>query len=271
MSFLSQRILCPIDFDENSLSALSAAADLARRSDGIVYVLHVVPMIVQPTAMPVYVDIYKSQEETAWGRLKDIARKELAGVKCELLVQMGEPAATIVRAERKVKPDLVVMATHGRRGFSRFFLGSVAEVVLRESACPVLTVRAQATDKKTVGAWMTHNPVIASLEDKLSTVEAKMRDGDFRSVPVVKDGVVVGIVTDRDLRRLTGLLDTTRVKDAMSESVITVTTNTPIGEAARLLRQRKIGGLPVVEDGKLTGMITVTDVLEALTETEPLK
>ncbi len=65
---------------------------MARRCDGTVFVLHVVPMIVQPTAMPVYVDIYKSQEETAWTRLKDIARKDLAGIKYELLVQMGEPA-----------------------------------------------------------------------------------------------------------------------------------------------------------------------------------
>jgi nucleotide-binding universal stress UspA family protein/predicted transcriptional regulator len=269
MSFPYQRILCPVDFDENSLAALSAASDLARRSDGTVYVLHVVPMIVQPTAMPVYVDIYKSQEETAWARLKDIARKDLAGVKYELLVQMGEPAGTIIRAEKKLSPDLVVMATHGRRGFSRFFLGSVAEVVLRESASPVLTIRAHPADKKTVGAWMTHNPVVAGLEDKLSTVEAKMREGDFRALPVVSDGAVVGILTDRDLRRLTGMLDATRVKDAMTESVITVTVNTPISEAARLLRQRKIGGLPVVEDGKLAGMITVTDVLEALTEAEP--
>jgi acetoin utilization protein AcuB len=268
MSFPYQRILCPVDFDENSLAALTAAADLARRSDGTVYVLHVVPMIVQPTAMPVYVDIYKSQEETAWARLKDIARKDLAGVKCELLVQMGEPAGSIIRAEKKLNPDLVVMATHGRRGFSRFFLGSVAEVVLRESACPVLTIRRQAADKKTVGAWMTHNPVVAGLEDKLSTVEAKMSEGDFRAAPVVSDGAVVGIITDRDLRRLTGMLDTTPVKDAMTESVITVTVNTPINEAARLLGQRKIGGLPVVEDGKLVGMITVTDVLEALTEAE---
>ena len=79
MSPSYQRILCPIDFDENSLAALHAATDLARRSDGTVFVLHVVPMIVQPTAMPVYVDIYKSQEETAWARLKDVARKTLTG------------------------------------------------------------------------------------------------------------------------------------------------------------------------------------------------
>lgn len=264
-----QRILCPVDFDENSLAALAAAVDMARRSDGTIFVLHVVPMIVQPTAMPVYVDIYKSQEETAWARLKDLARKDLAGVKYELLVQMGEPAGVIIRTERKVNADLVVMATHGRRGFSRFFLGSVAEVVLRESTCPVLTIRGHAANKKTVGAWMTHNPVVAGLDDKLSTLEAKMREGDFRAIPIVTDGVVVGIITDRDLRRLSGMLDATRVKDAMTETVITVNPDTPIQEAARLLRQRKIGGLPVVEDGKLTGMITVTDVLEALTESEP--
>jgi nucleotide-binding universal stress UspA family protein len=269
MSPSYQRILCPIDFDENSLAALNAAADLARRADGTVFVLHVVPMIVQPTAMPVYVDIYKSQEETAWARLKEIARKDLAGIKYELLVQMGEPAGSIIRIEKKVKADLVVMATHGRRGFSRFFLGSVAEVVLRESSCPVLTVRGHAIDKKTVRAWMTNNPVIAGLEDKLSTVEAKMREGDFRTIPVVKDSAVVGILTDRDLRRLTGMLDATRVKDAMTETVITVTPDTTINDAARLLRQRKIGGLPVIDDGKLAGMITVTDVLEALTESEP--
>jgi nucleotide-binding universal stress UspA family protein len=266
---LYQRILCPVDFDDNSLAALIAAADLARQSDGTVFVLHVVPMIVQPTAMPVYVDIYKSQEDTAANRLRDIARKDLAGVKFELMVQMGEPAGTIIRTEKKVHPDLIVMATHGRRGFSRFFLGSVAEVILREASCPVLTIRAQPADKKAVGAWMTHNPVVADLEDKLSTVDAKMHHGDFRAMPVIRDNLVVGIITDRDLRRFASALDATRVQDAMSEKVITVASSTPINEAARLLRERKIGGLPVVEDGKLIGMITVSDVLQALTESEP--
>ena len=265
---LYQRILCPMDFDDNSLAALATAADLARRSDGTVFVLHVVPMIVQPTAMPVYVDIYKSQEETAWIRLKEIARKDLAGVKYELLVKMGEPAQSILAAEKKVDAHLIVMATHGRRGFSRFFLGSVAEVVLRKASCPVLTIRGHTAAKKTVGAWMTHTPTVANLEDKLAGVEAGMHEGDFRAMPVVSDGAVIGIITDRDLRKFTGKLDATRVKDAMTEHVITVTADTPIVEAARLLRERKIGGLPVVEAGKLIGMITVTDVLQALTETD---
>ena len=53
--------------------------------------------------------------------------------------------------------------------------------------------------QKNVGAWMTHNPVVADLEDKLSTIEAKMHEGDFATVPVVKnDDEVVGIITDRD-------------------------------------------------------------------------
>jgi len=263
-----QRILCPIDFDDNSLAALDTAADLARHADGTIYVLHVVPMIVPPTAMPVYVDIYKSQEETAWGRLKEIARTNLAGIKYELMVRMGEPASSIIKTQKKVDAGLIVMATHARRGFSRFFLGSVAEVVLREASCPVLTIRGRAADRKTVGAWMTHNPVVASLEDKLSAIDAKMHEGEFRTVPVVRDDAVIGIITDRDLRKFTGRLDTTLVKDAMTEHVITVTRDTPLREAARLLRERKIGGLPVADGGKLTGMITITDVLQALAESE---
>ncbi len=266
MAFPYQRILCPVDFDENSLAALDSAAELARSTDGTVFVLHVVPMIVQPTGMPVYVDLYKNQEEVAWTRLREIARKSLSGLKYELMVQMGDPAGSILRAEKKLKPDVLVMATHGRRGFSRFFLGSVAEMVLRESTCPVLTVRTHPADQHMVGAWMTHNPVIAEPGEKLTSVEAKMREGSFRSVPVVSDGNLLGIVTDRDLRSHTGFLDHATASDAMAQDLVTVTPSSSIREAARLLRERKIGGLPVVEDGSLVGIITTTDVLAALTE-----
>jgi acetoin utilization protein AcuB len=148
------------------------------------------------------------------------------------------------------------------------FLGSTAEMVLRESSCPVLTVRHTEPDRNLVGRWMASSPVTATPEEKLSSVEAKMKEGGFRSMPVLKEGRVVGIVTDRDLRRHVGYSDHTEVKMAMTEEVITINRETTISEAARLLRERKIGALPVVEEGKLVGIISNTDILEALTSDE---
>ena len=260
-----RKILCPVDFDDNSMEALDTAANLARESNGTVFVLHVVPMILAPTGMPVYVDLYKGQEEAARAKLLEIAHKRLAGVKHELLIHTGEPAGTILNAEKKTEADVVVMATHGRRGFKRFFLGSIAELVLRESICPVLTVRCTPTQNDLVATWMTKNPVSATPHEKLASIAAKMHAGSFRSVPIVCDGAAVGIVTDRDIRQHTGFLEQTEACNAMTEALITVTPTTDIREAARLLRERKIGSLPVLEDGKLAGVITTSDVLQALT------
>jgi nucleotide-binding universal stress UspA family protein len=260
-----KRILCPVDFDDNSMQALDTAAKLAQESNGTIFVLHVVPMIVAPTGMPVYVDLYQGQEETARNRLVEIANKHLGGVKYELLIHSGEPAATILNAEKKVDAEVVVMATHGRRGFKRFFLGSIAELVLRESICPVLTVRCSPAQTDQVGTWMTKNPVTATPHENLATIAAKMHAGNFRCVPVVSDGAPVGIVTDRDIRQRIGCLDQTEAFKAMSDALVTVTPTTDIRDAARLLRDKKIGGMPVVEDGKLAGVITTCDVLDALT------
>ena len=260
-----RKILCPMDFDDNSIQALDTAANIARENNGTVFVLHVVPMIIEPTGMPLYVDLYKGQEETARAKLLEIAHKRLAGLKYELLVHTGEPAGSILNAEKKIDADVVVMATHGRRGFKRFFLGSIAELVLRESVCPVLTVRCTPTQNDMVGTWMTKNPVTATPHEKLTSVAAKMHAGRFRCVPILGDGAPVGIVTDRDIRQYFNFLDQTEAFQAMKEPLITVTPSADIREAARLLRERKIGALPVVEDGKLAGVITTCDVLEALT------
>jgi universal stress protein A len=269
MAHTFRRILCPVDFDDNSMQALDTAADLARENKGTVFVLHVVPMIIPPTGRPVYVDLYKGQEETAHDKLIGIAHKRLNGLKYELLTEAGDPAGAILSAEKKVSADLVVMATHGRRGFKRFFLGSIAELVLRESTCPVLTVRCTPAQNDLVGTWMTKNPVTATPREKLASVAAKMHAGGFRCVPItLNDGAPVGIVTDRDIRQLTGFLDQTEASKAMSGPLITVTPSTDIREAARLMRERKIGGMPVVWDGKLAGVITTADVLEALTQAD---
>jgi nucleotide-binding universal stress UspA family protein len=83
-------------------------------------------MLVPPTAMPVYVDMYKGPEEIARKKLAEIAATKLYGVKCELLTEMAEPGTAIVAAAKHLNADVIVMATHGRRGISHFFSGSVS-------------------------------------------------------------------------------------------------------------------------------------------------
>ncbi len=111
-----RNILCPVDFDDNSMEALDTAANFARENKGTVFVLHVVPMILAPTGMPVYVDLYKGQEEAARAKLLEIAHKRLAGVKYELLIHTGEPAGTILNAEKKIAADVLaseIVLTNG--------------------------------------------------------------------------------------------------------------------------------------------------------------
>lgn len=149
MAFPIKTILCPIDFDENSIEALDAAAQMARESDAALEVLHVVPLIIQPGGTPIYVDVYTAQEQESQAKLVALARTHLAGVKCELRTTVAEPAAAILHAQKTVGADVIVMSTHGRRGLAHFILGSVAERVVREAQCPVITIR---------GHYAAHQP-----------------------------------------------------------------------------------------------------------------
>jgi acetoin utilization protein AcuB len=110
---------------------------------------------------------------------------------------------------------------------------------------------------------MTKDPVTATPEDLLIQAQLKMQKGGFRRLPVVTDGQLVGIITALDMRAHAGYLDRTEVKAAMSEKPITVTPATTVEAAAQLLLKQKIGGLPVVENGRLVGMITTSDILQA--------
>jgi nucleotide-binding universal stress UspA family protein len=143
MALTFKKILCPIDFDENSIAALDAAAAIARQSDATLEVLHVVPIVIQPGGSPIYVDVYSVEEQSSKAKLIELATSHLAGVRFELRTTVGQPAAAILHAQKKLGTDLIVMATHGRHGLAHFFLGSVAERVVREADCPVLTIRKQ--------------------------------------------------------------------------------------------------------------------------------
>ena len=133
-----RKILCPIDFSDNSIAALDQAARLARKSDALLYLMYVefIPMS-SPAELANYVAV---STEPGKLRLEQIARKHLARVRHELVVQVGWPAELIERAAQDLDVDLVVMATSGRSGVARFFLGSIAEHVVRTSKRPVLSL-----------------------------------------------------------------------------------------------------------------------------------
>jgi len=132
-----------------------------------------------------------------------------------------------------------------------------------------------------VAEIMTTDVVAIEPQNSIATAIRLMRQGQLRRLPVVENGALVGNVTSGDLRRITGLASILKdpsqdnflwhhipVANVMSRNPISLSPDTPISEAARLLVAHKIGGLPIVVDGRLVGIITTSDLLETLMEAE---
>jgi acetoin utilization protein AcuB len=120
---------------------------------------------------------------------------------------------------------------------------------------------------------MTREVAVISPEASAADALALCREKRIRHLPVAEGGRLVGIVSDRDLRSATPApgdpgraeaLHRIRTSDVMTRGVITTHPDDPIEEAAERMREKKIGCLPVVEDDSLVGIITSSDVLEAL-------
>jgi acetoin utilization protein AcuB len=124
-----------------------------------------------------------------------------------------------------------------------------------------------------VGDHMTREVVTTAPEATAAEVLALCREKRIRHVPVLEDGRLVGMVSDRDLRSATPALgDPARaealeriiVEEAMTTDIFTAAPEEPIETAANEMRERGIGCLPVVEAGLLVGILTTSDVMEAL-------
>ncbi len=136
----------------------------------------------------------------------------------------------------------------------------------------------------TVADVMTRNPVTVAPDDSLRLARDRMAEGNFRRLPVVQSGRLVGILTNRDIRRATNspfvlrerwyddlILDQIKVWGAMTANPITIMADASLVVAAQLMRDHKIGGLPVMEvtgplsdEEQLIGIITETDLLDYL-------
>jgi len=127
---------------------------------------------------------------------------------------------------------------------------------------------------------MTSNPITITSTATIADASELMRTNKFRRLPVVDDGELVGLVTDRDLRavapspattlsifELNYLLAKMQIKDIMQKKIITIKADAAVEEAALLLYNHRIGGLVVVDDnGAVTGVITETDIFKCFVD-----
>ncbi len=122
-----------------------------------------------------------------------------------------------------------------------------------------------------VAERMTPNPSVVRLGDSLAAARAIMQAEGLRHLPVVERKRVLGMITDRDLRQHAEHLDETLVETVMKADPVTVSPHSTIEEAASLMLVRRIGCLPVIEEGGLVGIITTTDLLRALLDLTRLR
>ena len=134
------------------------------------------------------------------------------------------------------------------------------------------------TDKaENVRKIMMGSPVTLTPDDTLDLANNVISLGRIRHIPVVEKGKLVGLLSERDLigaaanrvfglnqKSRSALLKTELVKSIMKKRLVTVTPDTPIKDAARLMADKKIGCVPVITAGALVGLVTTTNVLRYL-------
>lgn len=153
------RILCPVDFSEFSRHALEHAVAIARHHHAAVTALNVFalapvaetvpagsPITIEPARIPPEKRAELRHELRAFASAVDAAH-----VTVDLDVMDGDPANAILKEAARRQADLIVLGTHGRKGFARWVLGSVTERVLREAPCPVLAVPRGVRDRTALG------------------------------------------------------------------------------------------------------------------------
>ena len=126
---------------------------------------------------------------------------------------------------------------------------------------------------------MTVDPMTVGPRDSLQKVIELLRRRDIRSIPVVEEDKLIGIVTDRDIRQVAPAYplfrdeeeihrytENLRVTAAMTADPMTISLDAPLVQAAKVLETYRISALPVVDGQKLVGMISVTDLLRVFVE-----
>jgi len=137
-------VLCPIDFSEFSVSAYRHALSLAEHYEAKLVAHHIVELWRHPAAdfaasAGLYEEYSQALRESGKKQLQEFVENHTHDeIQPDLVVQVGVAADSILSIAQLQKADVIVMGTHGRRGFDRLMLGSVTDRVMRTAPCPVL-------------------------------------------------------------------------------------------------------------------------------------
>src|SRR6266403_2263955 len=137
-------ILCPIDFSEFSVTAYQHAISVAKHYEAKLVAQHIVELWRHPSfdfaaSAGLYEESLQALGESGKEQLQEFVKKHTHDeIQPQLVVQVGVAADSILSFAQLQKADVIVMGTHGRRGFDRLMLGSVTDRVMRRAPCPVL-------------------------------------------------------------------------------------------------------------------------------------
>lgn len=136
----AKKIVFPTDFSTCSDEAMEQATALARDMGAKLLIVHVEEPPAAYGGGEMYYGIPEPDNAALLKMLHDVVPRDPA-VPYEHRLLMGDPAAEIVRFAEEENADMIVLGTHGRTGFKRLLMGSVAEAVVRRATCPVFTVK----------------------------------------------------------------------------------------------------------------------------------
>ena len=155
-------ILCPIDFSEFSVSAYQHALSVAEHYQAKLVAQHIVELWRHPAAdfvasAGLYEEYSQALRESGKKQLEEFVEDHTHDeIQPELVVQIGVAADSILSFAQLQKADVIVMGTHGRRGFDRLMLGSVTDRVMRRASCPVLAASKPPHDSVAAGKERGH-------------------------------------------------------------------------------------------------------------------
>jgi universal stress protein A len=139
----SKTYLVPVDFSKGSEAALDQAIKLAKKNRGKLLLVHVISTAFMFPLEAGFAEIFDTLEKNARASMQKLVRqKRLKPRQCRSVLVTGiNSGDTIAAMAKKSRASMIVMGSHGRTGFKRFMLGSVAERTLRHAQCPVLIVK----------------------------------------------------------------------------------------------------------------------------------